>query len=63
MAGSRHDEVFREIGVKRVENLAVQSREDAADPKTVRVLDDANAVFFTGGDQLKITSQIGGTPV
>ena len=58
-----YDAVFRKIGVKHVENLAVQSREDAADPKTVRVLDDANAIFFTGGDQLKITSQIGGTPV
>jgi cyanophycinase len=58
-----YDAVFRKIGVKRVENLAVQSREDAANPKTVRVLDDANAIFFTGGDQLKITSQIGGTPV
>jgi cyanophycinase len=27
------------------------------------VLDGADAVFFTGGDQLKITSQIGDTPV
>jgi cyanophycinase len=58
-----YDAVFRKIGVQRVENLAVQSREDAANPETVRVLDDANAIFFTGGDQLKITSQIGGTPV
>lgn len=58
-----YDEVFRKIGVKRVANLEVRSREDAADPDKVRVLEDANAVFFTGGDQLKITSQIGGTPV
>lgn len=58
-----YDEVFRKLGVQRVENLAVASREDAADPRFVKVLDDATAVFFTGGDQLKITSQIGGTPV
>jgi cyanophycinase len=58
-----YDEVFRKIGVQDVQNLEIRSREDASNPKVVRVLDDANAVFFTGGDQLKITSQIGGTPV
>ncbi len=58
-----YDEVFRKIGVRDVQNLELRSREDASDPKIVSVLDDANAVFFTGGDQLKITSQIGGTPV
>ena len=58
-----YDAVFRKLGIQRVENLEVRSREDASDPKMLRVLDDASAVFFTGGDQLKITSQIGGTPV
>jgi cyanophycinase len=58
-----YDQVFRKLGVKQVENLELRSREDASDPKILRVLDDATAVFFTGGDQLKITSQIGGTPV
>ena len=58
-----YDEVFRKIGVQDVQNLEVRSREDASNPKVLSVLDDATAVFFTGGDQLKITSQIGGTPV
>ena len=58
-----YDEVFRKIGVQDVQNLEIRSREDASDPRVVRVLDGASAVFFTGGDQLKITSQIGGTPV
>jgi cyanophycinase len=58
-----YDAVFRKLGIERVENLEVRSREDASDPRILRVLDDASAVFFTGGDQLKITSQIGGTPV
>ena len=55
---AEYDEVFRKIGMKNVANLEVRSREDAANPETVRVLDDANAVFFTGGDQLKITREI-----
>ena len=58
-----YDRVFRKLGTQNVANLEVRSREDARNPKVVSVLDDANAVFFTGGDQLKITSQIGGTPV
>jgi cyanophycinase len=29
----------------------------------MRILEDATGVFFTGGDQLKITSQIGDTPM
>ena len=29
----------------------------------MRILDDAAGVFFTGGDQVKITSQIGDTPI
>src|SRR4028119_618413 len=58
-----YDEVFRKIGVQDVQNLEVRSRKHASDPKVLRVLDGATAVFFTGGDQLKITSQIGGTPV
>ena len=58
-----YDEVFRKIGVQDVQNLEVRSREDASNPKVLSVLDGATAVFFTGGDQLKITSQIGGTPV
>jgi cyanophycinase len=58
-----YEQVFKKIGVKQVENLEIRSREAASDPMVLRVLDDATAVFFTGGDQLKITSQIGGTPV
>lgn len=46
-----YDEVFRKLGVKQVENLEVRSREDASDPKILSVLNDATAVFFTGGDQ------------
>ena len=58
-----YDEVFCKLGVKQVEHLAITSRAEAKEKKVVSVLDDASAVFFTGGDQLKITSQIGDTPV
>src|SRR3954468_10381776 len=58
-----YDRAFRKIGMNNIAHLEVMTREDASNPKVLSVFDGANAVFFTGGDQLKITSQIGGTPV
>lgn len=55
--------VFRELGVGSVEHLSIATREQASDPARTAVLNDATAVFFTGGDQLKITSRLAGTPV
>ena len=58
-----YEEAFRKLGVERIENLTVASRGDGKKKEVISVLDDATAIFFTGGDQLKITSQIGDTPV
>ena len=57
-----YENAFRSVGIKHVYKLRVEDREDAKRESTVRVLDDADAIFFTGGDQLRITSQIGDTP-
>ncbi len=58
-----YERIFRNLGVPHVYHLAIESREEAKAEKKLRVLDDATAVFFTGGDQLKITSQLGDSPV
>lgn len=55
--------VFRGLGVKHIHKLNVQEREEGKKESNLKILDDATAVFFTGGDQLKITSQLGDTPV
>lgn len=55
-------EAFRALGVKHVVDLPIDVREDARERDTVALLDGVTGVFFTGGDQLKITSQIGDTP-
>jgi cyanophycinase len=54
--------VFRKLGMKSIEHLDVESREDAFAEEKVAVLQGAGAVFFTGGDQLRITSRMGGSP-
>ena len=58
-----YERVFRRLGVRHVHHLNVDSREEAKTDKALRTLDGATCVFFTGGDQLKITSQLGDSPV
>ncbi|MEN3338225.1 MAG: cyanophycinase, partial [Acidobacteriota bacterium] len=55
--------LFGGLGVSRLEHLHIESRADAFSEDMMSVLDGAGAVFFTGGDQLRITSRIGGAPV
>jgi cyanophycinase len=57
-----YERVFRGLGVKHIWHLSINSREEAKDEKTCRILEGARGVFFTGGDQLEITSQMGDTP-
>jgi cyanophycinase len=55
--------IFRELGVRDVVHLDVASRQEAQEEDRLRLLDGATALFFTGGDQLKITSQLGDSPL
>lgn len=54
---------FLELGVGRVSTLAADDRQKASAPRSVDLVEEASAVFFTGGDQLRITSLLGGTPL
>src|SRR4051794_39969064 len=58
-----YEQLFRGLGVRHVHKLDIENREDAVSEKNLRILKDAAGVFFTGGDQLKITSQLGSSPV
>jgi cyanophycinase len=58
-----YEKAFRALGVKHIYKLDITDRGQATSESKVRILDDATAVFFTGGDQMKITSQIGDTPI
>jgi cyanophycinase len=58
-----YEQAFRALDVPHVYRLQIESREEASTPKVMRILEGATGVFFTGGDQLKITSQIGDTPL
>lgn len=58
-----YEQIFRSMGVRHVFHLNVESREEAMSERALQVMRDADAVFFTGGDQLRITSTLGDTPI
>src|SRR4051794_26176436 len=45
--------IFRDFGVK-ARKLEITSRGEALEPSNIDIVNDAQAVFFTGGDQLRI---------
>ena len=60
---AEYEGALRGLGVRHVYHLRIESRADAESPKAIGVLEGATAIFFTGGDQLRLTSLIGDTPV
>jgi cyanophycinase len=58
-----YQKAFADIGVSDLVELYVSDRSEAQDPRKLEMFDGAKGVFFSGGDQLRIASQIGDTPV
>jgi cyanophycinase len=58
-----YDALFRAEGAAEVTTVRPESREQAADPELVEELEKATGVFMTGGNQLKLSAIICGTPV
>jgi cyanophycinase len=55
--------IFKRLGADRVVSLDIPSRQQAQLPETAEPILSAGGIFFTGGDQLRITSLLGGTSV
>lgn len=58
-----YQKAFADLDVGELVELYVEERSEAHDREKLSVLDDAAGVFFSGGDQLRITSQIGDTGI
>lgn len=56
-------DAFADFGVTDIVELYVNDRGETHDPDKLSVLDGVGGVFFSGGDQLRIASQIGDTPI
>jgi cyanophycinase len=57
-----YDALFRKLGAAEVVSARPESREEAADPEVVGLLDDVTGIFMTGGNQLKLSGIVNATP-
>ena len=60
-AGERYRNVFADLGIERVRPLHAITRSQANDESAARLVKDATGIFLTGGNQLRLSSTIGGT--
>jgi cyanophycinase len=61
--GPRYERLFRDIGAAHVEVMDFDTRRDCQEPRRLERLEQATGIFFTGGNQLRLTTLLGGTPV
>jgi cyanophycinase len=59
--GDNYMRVFQRLGINNVQTLNINTREDADNASYCDKLKNSRCIFMTGGDQLRITSILGGT--
>jgi len=57
-----YDALFRKLGAAEVVSAGPQNRDDAHDPSYVELIEKATGIFMTGGNQLKLSGVVTGTP-
>ena len=63
LAGEMYRRVFGELGAAEVHPIHTTTRAQCSDPIAVRTVREATGIFLTGGNQLRLSSTIGGTPL
>jgi cyanophycinase len=61
--GPRYERLFSDLGAQRVSSLDFDTRRDADEAGRLERLNQASGVFFTGGNQLRLSTLVGGTAV
>jgi cyanophycinase len=61
--GPRYEKLFNDIGAARVTVMDFDTRRDCHEAGRLGRLAEASGIFFTGGNQLRLSTLLGGTPV
>jgi len=61
--GRNYEKLFRKIGVRHARVLQMETREDCQNEEFTDYIDKSDGVFMTGGNQLRLSTTLGGTPV
>jgi cyanophycinase len=58
-----YEQVFSALGAAAVHNIDARTREEAAGDRFVAILRRCDVIFMSGGDQLRLTHILGGSPL
>ena len=61
--GENYTKVFERLGAASIRVIDTERREDATEPDAIEAAKEASGIFFTGGDQARITELVKGTPL
>ena len=61
--GEKYVKAFNKLDVHNIGLMHIKTRDESIDPKFVKRILKTNFIYFTGGDQLRITSILGGSPI
>jgi cyanophycinase len=61
--GPRYEKIFADLGARQVTVMDFDTRRDCREAGRLQQLEDATGIFFTGGNQLRLSTLLGGTPV
>src|SRR5258706_14914500 len=61
--GPRYEKLFQDLGAAHVPVMDFDTRRDCQETGRLRRIEEASGIFFTGGNQLRLRTLLGGTPV
>lgn len=61
--GRNYEKLFRKLGVKHAKVLSFITREDCQSGPDIGYIEKCDGVFMTGGNQLRLSTTLGGTTV
>jgi cyanophycinase len=61
--GRNYEKLFRKLGIRHARVLQILTREDCENKEYLDYIDAADGVFMTGGNQLRLSTTLGGTKV
>lgn len=61
--GPNYEKVFKDLGAGEAISLPINTREEAQQESYLETLTSCNGIFITGGNQLRLSTILGGTPI
>ncbi|MFT5055847.1 MAG: cyanophycinase [Pseudoalteromonas distincta] len=61
--GELYLDAFHKLGCENVKVLDIRKKTDSEKPESIQLIKEASCIMFSGGDQSKIATKIGGTTI